>query len=224
MRKSGHFNQVPVAAIMCMAISCCAVCMAQAAPRSQPIPLNLTHRSFPHQPGPAAAAWIPAAFDPTTEWRLVVHFHGFRNCVLNAISNVSASCTPSQPARVAYSLGQQLEASAANAVLVLPEGKNNHQPAMQSLGQTTLPAPCIVIFSSSVAYDEASADAGALLQAGVLGLLAAEALAALGIKEQPSAVVIASHSGGYRAAAAAALVGWMPQPSPVRELWLFDSL
>jgi hypothetical protein len=75
-----------------------------------------------------------------------------------------------------------------------------------------------------VAYDEASADAGALLQAGFLGLLAAEALVVLGIKGSPSSVVVATHSGGYRAAAAAALVGWSPHTSPVRELWLFDSL
>lgn len=166
-----------------------------APPRSRPIPLNLTHRAFPHQPGPAAAAWIPPAFNSTDAWHLIVHFHGFHNCVLNAISNISASCTPSQPARVAYALGQQLDASAANAVLILPE----------------------------VAYDEASADAGALLQAGVLGLLAAEALAELGINGAPSSVVVSTHSGGYRAAAAAAQVGWS-QPSPVQELWLLDSL
>jgi hypothetical protein len=52
----------------------------------------------------------------------------------------------------------------------------------------------------------------------------AEALAALSIKESPIAVVVATHSGGYRAAAAAALVGWSPLASPVQELWLFDSL
>jgi hypothetical protein len=91
-------------------------------PRSQPIPLSLTHRSFPPQPGPAAAAWIPQSFDTSAPWILIVHFHGFHNCVMNAVGNVSTSCTLKQPARVAYSLGQQLDASAANALLLLPEG------------------------------------------------------------------------------------------------------
>jgi hypothetical protein len=52
----------------------------------------------------------------------------------------------------------------------------------------------------------------------------AEALSSLAIQGSPARVVVATHSGGYRAAAAAALVGWDPQPNPVRELWLFDSL
>jgi hypothetical protein len=91
-------------------------------PRSEAIALNLSHRAFLHQPGPAAAAWLPPSFDSSSPWSLVLHFHGFHNCVVNAVGNVSMPCSPSQPARVAYSLGQQLDASAVNAVLILPEG------------------------------------------------------------------------------------------------------
>ena len=115
-----------VAAVM-VACGCLSLCDARAAPftplpRSQPIALNLSHRAFPLQPGPAAAAWIPPLFDPSTQWTLIVHFHGFHNCVVNAVGNASMSCTAAQPPRVAYSLGQQLDASAANALLLLPEG------------------------------------------------------------------------------------------------------
>jgi hypothetical protein len=46
----------------------------------------------------------------------------------------------------------------------------------------------------------------------------------MGITTPPTHVVVSTHSGGYRAAAAAALIGWNPDPSPVHELWLFDSL
>ena len=91
-------------------------------PRSETIALNLSHRAFPHQAGPAAAAWLPPSFDPSSPWVLVLHFHGFHNCVVNAVGNISKPCSLSQPARVAYSLGQQLDSSAVNAVLILPEG------------------------------------------------------------------------------------------------------
>ena len=49
-------------------------------------------------------------------------------------------------------------------------------------------------------------------------------MAALGVEASADSVVVATHSGGYRAAAAAALVGWHPLPNPVSEMWLFDSL
>ena len=115
-----------VAAVM-VACGCLSFCDARAAsfsppPRSQPVALNLSHRAFPLQPGPAAAAWIPPLFDPSTQWTLIVHFHGLHHCVVNAVGNASMSCTAAQPPRVAYSLGQQLDASAANALLLLPEG------------------------------------------------------------------------------------------------------
>ena len=62
------------------------------------------------------------------------------------------------------------------------------------------------------------------MQAGFLEQLVAEALAVLRIPGSPSRVVVATHSGGYRAAAAAALVGWAPRSNTVKEMWLFDSL
>ena len=119
MRRRSSLSH-PITALACL-IGCFSLSSCSL-PLSQPIPLSLTHRAFPDLPGPAAAAWIPPAFDPTAGWSLIVHFHGFHNCVLNAIGNVSSSCTASQPARVAYSLGQQLDASKANALLILPEG------------------------------------------------------------------------------------------------------
>ena len=95
------------AAVLMVVCGCLSLCDARAAPftplpRSQPIALNLTHRAFPLQPGPAAAAWLPPLFDPSTQWTLIVHFHGFHNCVMNAVGNVSMSCTAAQPPRVPY--------------------------------------------------------------------------------------------------------------------------
>ena len=84
--------------------------------------------------------------------------------------------------------------------------------------------PVVVLKCPSVAYDQASADPGQLAQPGFLGDLVDEALAALGVSTWPGRVVVSTHSGGYKAAAAAALVGWSPRGSPVQELWLFDSL
>ena len=88
--------------------------------------------------------------------------------------------------------------------------------------------PCcrlaITLTRLSVAYDQASADPGQLAQQGFLGDLVDEALAELGVNASPGRVVVTTHSGGYRAAAAAALVGWSPGRSPVQEMWLFDSM
>ncbi len=134
MLRASPFALVCASSILFVFFSCFGSCNAHSLlslhdapsfltlPRSEAIPLNLTHRAFPLQPGAAAAAWLPPSFDPASLWILIVHFHGFHNCVVNAVGNVSSSCTPSQPARVAYSLGQQLDASSANAVLLLPEG------------------------------------------------------------------------------------------------------
>ena len=83
----------------------------------------------------------------------------------------------------------------------------------------------IALTRHAVAYDQASADPGQLAQQGFLGDLVDEALAALGVNASFGRVVVSTHSGGYRAAAAAALVGWGgPSRSPVQEMWLFDSL
>lgn len=162
------------------------------------IPLWLEHGAFPSTPShPSAIVYVPVGFDPTPPLDLVIHIHGFYNCVRNAIASTATACAAGEPPRAAYALASQLEASSKNALLLLPE----------------------------VAYDRASADPGALGSDGGLRALLADALAQLGSVGQFTVddlghVVVSSHSGGYRAAAGMAMRGGVA----VDEVWLLDSL
>ncbi|MBA3542410.1 MAG: hypothetical protein H0T79_22530, partial [Deltaproteobacteria bacterium] len=141
---------------------------------------------------------IPQDFDPTPPLDVVVYVHGFNNCITNVLGEVGGPCTPDGPARSAFQLATQLEASGRNAILVLPE----------------------------VAYDQATGDPGMLGTAGgfraLLDATFANLPAPLGPLDPATvgATIIAVHSGGYRAVAAMATIGDVP----VDELWLFDSL
>lgn len=149
---------------------------------------------------PSALVVIPPGFDPTPPVSVVVYIHGFNNCVENIVRKQGESCDPKKgtPVRSAFSLAEQLQASRRNALLLCPE----------------------------VAFDQASADPGTLGQAGGFKALLAEALRGLpaplsGLTPaEVGDVVVASHSGGYQAAAGIAARGGLP----VRELYLLDSL
>lgn len=162
------------------------------------LPLWLDHGAFARDPAhPSALVYVPSGFDPTPPLDLVVYVHGFYNCVSNVVGSTATSCAANEPARAAYALAAQLEGAAKNALLVLPE----------------------------VAYDRASADPGQLGVDGGLRALLAEALAQLGsvgsfTVDDLGHVVVASHSGGYRAAGAMAVRGGVA----VDEVWLLDSL
>jgi hypothetical protein len=162
------------------------------------LPLWLDHGAFPRDPAhPSALVYVPRGFDPTPPVDLVVYVHGFYNCVTNVIAATGSACTAHQPARVAYALAAQFDAAAKNALLLLPE----------------------------VAYDRASSDPGQLGVDGGLRALLDEALGQLGsvgsfTVDDLGHVVVASHSGGYRAAAGMAMRGGVA----VDEVWLLDSL
>jgi hypothetical protein len=128
----------------------------------------------------------------------VTYIHGFENCVQNIVGDADAPCTAGAPARSSFGLIQQLERASRNALLVCPE----------------------------VAFDTRSADPGHLGQAGGFRALLTETFARLRpllgpLEVERAAVeVVASHSGGYRAAAAMATIGGVE----VAEVWLLDSL
>ena len=128
----------------------------------------------------------------------MVYIHGFENCVENIVRDVGQPCTAGSPARSAYALAAQLDASGKNALLICPE----------------------------VAFDQRSSLAGQLgVQDGFKALLA-ETLGKLAPTLGPvtladvGKVLVMSHSGGDVVAEDIALKGGLP----VQELILFDSL
>lgn len=149
---------------------------------------------------PSALLYVPRAFVPSSAPALVVYLHGFNNCVTNIVRPTADAqpCSAGGAVRNAYNLIGQLEDSGRNALLLCPE----------------------------VAFDRASADPGRLGVTGGFHALVAEALAQVRAELGPidvdrlSRVVLASHSGGYAAAAAMAVRGGLP----VAELYLLDSL
>ena len=162
-------------------------------------PLTIDAGAFPPSPDhPSVVVVSPEGFDPTAPTELVVYIHGFDNCVTNIVGDTPQACTPGGALRNAYSLAAQLEQSGRNALLVCPE----------------------------VAFDQATGNPGQLGTANGMRAMLAETLAALPAPLGPldvakvGTVIIASHSGGYVAAAAMATIGGIP----VSELWLFDSL
>jgi hypothetical protein len=158
--------------------------------------LWLDHGVFPQTPAhPSALVYVPAHFDATPPLNLVVYLHGFNNCVDNVIRSTNGSC--GSGTRNSYALAAQLEASQKNALLLLPE----------------------------VAYDRASADPGQLAVDNGFQALLGEVLGKLGdvgnyTLNDVGTVIVASHSGGYKAAAGIANQGGVY----VSEVWLLDSL
>ena len=166
-----------------------------------PLSFTLAHGAFPGSGHPDVAVHVPAGYDACAPQGAIVYFHGFHNCVLNAIGSTATECTSGAGARTAHHLVEQLDAAHVNALLIAVE----------------------------VAYDEASGATGALASEGGLGDLLSELFddhlgAMLG---RPTSladldrVVLASHSGGYTAVARALDRGHVPG---VREVMLFDSL
>lgn len=163
--------------------------------------LRLDAGAFPKSPfHPSALVYLPTNFDPTPPVSLLVYIHGFNNCVENIVrpSNAGQPCTNSGPVRQAFGLIAQLEAAHKNAILLCPE----------------------------VAFDQSSANPGKLDERDGFRALLEEVLQQL---REPlyeltlaeiSPVALASHSGGYAAAAAIATRGGVP----IRELYLLDSL
>ncbi|MBS2029233.1 MAG: hypothetical protein JST54_15125 [Deltaproteobacteria bacterium] len=163
--------------------------------------LTLDAGAFPPTPAhPSALVYIPDGFNLAPPLDVIVYIHGFNNCVVNIVRDAGESCDPDAglPVSNAYALEAQLDASGKNAILLAPE----------------------------IAFDQATGAPGTLADDGGFRALLAEAL----VDMQPvlgtftvddvGTVVLASHSGGYQAAAGIATRGGVP----VQELWLFDSL
>jgi hypothetical protein len=147
---------------------------------------------------PSALVYLPSGFDPTPPIDVLVYLHGNNNCVENVVRDAGEACTPGGPVRNAYSLAAQLEATGKRALLLVPE----------------------------LAYDQANSSGGKLELPGGFRALLTEVLAdltpvigTLALSDVRS-VIVASHSGGYRAAAGVANVGGVP----INELYMLDSI
>ncbi len=163
--------------------------------------LTLDAGAFPPSTDhPSAVVYVPQGFRPTTPLGVVVYLHGFDNCVLNIVNDAGSSCDPDAgtPARNAYALMAQLEASGKNALLLCPE----------------------------LTFDAATGNPGRLGTDGGFRALLAETLDDLSFvlgphtPDEVGPLVVASHSGGYEAAAGIVREGGVE----VNEVWLFDSL
>jgi hypothetical protein len=167
------------------------------APAGQVVPMQLDHGAFPAIGAHPNALWyVPPGFDATPPVDVIVYLHGFDNCITNVIASSNSACTPGYPLRYSYGLAAQVDGARKNVLLLAVE----------------------------MPYDQASSDPGTLGSDGGLSALLSDAMAQLpsgsATLDDLGSVVVASHSGGYRAAAGCAQRGGVT----VREVWLLDSL
>lgn len=138
-----------------------------------------------HYDDATVAIAIPAGYRATAHADIVVHFHGHGNTVANALEQ--------------FRLGEQLEASGRNAVLVLPQGPklapDSGGGKLEKPGQFTL-------FLSET-----------------LDLLEREGRVMPGARVRH--VILSAHSGGYRVAGMILAKGGATDS--IREAWLFDA-
>jgi len=169
---------------------------ADGAAMGRTVRLQIDHPAFTPPSGkPGVVVYVPRHFDATPPVNVVVFLHGFYNCVDNVLGTRNTPCRAGGPARQAYSLAAQLEATHKNALLILPE--------------TTV--------------DAASSDPGRLGDDGGFATLLDETLTQLDLGidlGDVGRVVVATHSGGHHAAASIAQHGGID----VSELYLLDSL
>ncbi len=161
---------------------------------------QLAHAAYPGSGHPDVAVHVPPGFDPCRQPSLVMFFHGFENCVMNAMGATDSVCTPGSPARVALHLAEQFDAANVNAILVAPE----------------------------LSFDADTGNPGNLDNPGEVRAMLSELLVdnlapLLGVSvDVPDLdrIVVASHSGGYWATARTLAVGGLD----VDEVELYDSL
>jgi hypothetical protein len=140
---------------------------------------TLSHAPIPG-PYPTALVHLASGFRSDGPLHLVVHFHGWHNCLANDAESYDSPCTAGAPARYAHKLIEQLDATAANAALVTIE----------------------------CAYDQATGADGNLSQAGYFRAIIDELLPHIGAlagrsysESDLGAMVLSTHSGGYQAVA-----------------------
>jgi hypothetical protein len=160
---------------------------------------GLQSAAFPEAPHPGALACVPPGLS-REGLAVLVYLHGHDNCVENVVRPAPGRCPPSEEICPAADLIGHLERSGRAALLLVPE----------------------------LAYHRKSSDPGRLGQPGALRALLGEVLERLaddgtlpgaGVDDVQHLVLV-SHSGGYKAAAALATEGGIA----VDELYLLDSL
>lgn len=168
-------------------------------PPGRLVPLSLQRAAIAPPAGrPSAVAYLPQRFDASAPLHVLVYLHGWNNCVENVVRPVGAACRSGGAVRQGFNLAGQVEAANKNLLLLVPE----------------------------LSFDKESSSAGNLEQAGYFRALLDEALRALAPQlggrtvANVATVTVASHSGGYNAAAAVVARGSVP----VTQIALFDSL
>lgn len=149
---------------------------------------NRRGQSFPregHYDDPTVAFCIPNGFRPGTSPDFIVHFHGH--------GNTATSCV------VQFRLGEQLEASGRNAILIVPQG-----PRM---------AP-----DSGGGKLEKAGGFAAFMDEALQCLVAAGRLPA---EASPRHIILSAHSGGFRVTGMILERGGLT--GKIREAWLFDA-
>lgn len=158
-------------------------------------------RNAPFAGNPNALVHLGAGFRPAGPLNLVIHFHGWSNCIQNDVEARGAPCRPGGPVRVAHDLIGQLDRSGANAALVAVER----------------------------AAEQQSSSPGRLVEPGLLRAMVLELLPHVGAlagraygEADLGRVVLSSHSGGYAAVAMALDRGGLADH--VSQVILLDSL
>jgi hypothetical protein len=161
---------------------------------------TLQHAPFPGS-HPTALVHLGKGFRAAGPLNLVVHFHGWSNCIANDVEAIGSACTPGGPARTAHNLIAQLDTSGANAALVAVER----------------------------AFDQATSVDGRLSEAGFFRQMVLELLPQIGLlagrtytEADLGHLVLSSHSGGYIAVGDVLEKGGLT--ANVRTVLLFDSL
>ena len=160
---------------------------------------TLANAPFPGS-HPTALVHLARGFEAGGPLNLVVHYHGWSNCIENDGEARSAACTRGGPARIAHNLIGQLDASGANAALVLIER----------------------------AFDQPTSADGRLAEAGFFEAMILELLPHIGdlagrayTEADLGSIALSSHSGGYLALAHTLDRGGLTDR--VRQVILLDS-
>lgn len=149
---------------------------------------------------PGAAVRVPPGYRPDRPLDLALYFHGHNGCVTTLLGSERRPCRAGGPARNPSRLAEQIDASGANAVLVMPQLK----------------------------FEEASGAPGRLARAGGMAALLEEVLGllapALGARRFADVrrVSMMGHSGGYYAMGAILKAGDLGDR--VAEVALLDAL
>ena len=139
-----------------------------------------TLKNAPFPGSPNALIHLTKNFDPSGPLNLVVHYHGWANCIQNDGETTGRACSAGGPVRVAHNLIAQADASGVNAALLLVER----------------------------ARDQNSSADGRLAETGFFRAMVLEAMTHIGelagrtyAEKDLGQIVLSSHSGGYRATA-----------------------